>query len=104
MSVRDASSVQTAAPVSPAPPALATGAGLELTAVSWNLHKGRSPLGFTAWHAMRDWLRSTPADVYFLQEALARRVSRPTSVFGAPLGDPADDVWDCHAADRKSVV
>lgn len=59
----------------------------EITAVSWNLHKGRSPLGFTAWEAMRSWVASTHADVYFLQEAMARRMPRPVLAagFGAPM-------------------
>ena len=44
--------------------------------------QGRSPLGFTAWNAMRNWMQSTHADVYFLQEAMARDArpcSRPAS-------------------------
>ncbi|MCA8299286.1 endonuclease/exonuclease/phosphatase family protein [Burkholderia sp. AU30198] len=73
----------------------------ELTAVSWNLHKGRSPLGFTAWNAMRNWMQSTHADVYFLQEAMARRMPRPVLApgFGAPMDDAVDDVWHCQATE-----
>lgn len=73
----------------------------EITAVSWNLHKGRSPLGFTAWNAMRNWMQSTHADVYFLQEAMARRMPRPVLApgFGAPMDDAVDDVWHCQATE-----
>jgi endonuclease/exonuclease/phosphatase family metal-dependent hydrolase len=81
------------------------GTSRELTAVSWNLHKGRSPLGFTAWDAMHDWMRATPADVYFLQEALARRVRRTAPAeFGAPLGDPEEDIWHCHATEIAQTL
>lgn len=78
----------------------------EITAVSWNLHKGRSPLGFTAWNAMRDWMQSTHADVYFLQEAMARRVPRPLleTGFGAPIDDTLDDVWHCQATEIASTL
>src|SRR5258708_14156725 len=71
----------------------------DFIAVSWNLHKGRSPLGFQAWRAMQRWVQSTHADAYFLQEAMARRMPTPglSSSFGAPLGDPADHVWHCQA-------
>jgi len=41
----------------------------DFVAVSWNLHKGRSPLGLQAWSAMQRWVQSTKADAYFLQEA-----------------------------------
>lgn len=49
----------------------------DFVAVSWNLHKGRSPLGFQAWQAMRRWVQSTHADAWFLQEAMARRLPQP---------------------------
>ena len=49
----------------------------DFVAVSWNLHKGRSPLGLQAWSAMQRWVQSTNADVYFLQEAMARRMPPP---------------------------
>ncbi|KVE33323.1 endonuclease/exonuclease/phosphatase family protein [Burkholderia sp. TSV86] len=73
----------------------------EITAVSWNLHKGRSPLGFTAWHAMRSWVQATHADIYFLQEAMARRMPRPVLApgFGAQIEEPVDDVWHCQATE-----
>ena len=45
----------------------------DFIAVSWNLHKGRTPLGFQAWQAMQRWVQSTHADAYFLQEAMARQ-------------------------------
>lgn len=73
----------------------------DFVVVSWNLHKGRSPLGFKAWNAMRDWAQSTAADAYFLQEALARRIPTPTTTinFGQPVGGPPDDLWHCQATD-----
>jgi endonuclease/exonuclease/phosphatase family metal-dependent hydrolase len=73
----------------------------DFVAVSWNLHKGRSPLGFQAWEAMRRWVQSTHADAWFLQEAMARRLPQPllSSTFGAPLGDPIEDVWQCQASE-----
>src|ERR1700756_883639 len=79
----------------------AAAAKKDFIAVSWNLHKGRSPLGFTAWKAMQRWVQSTHADAYFLQEAMARRLPSPvlSSTFGAPLGDPADDIWHCQATE-----
>src|ERR1700687_6035209 len=73
----------------------------DFIAVSWNLHKGRSPLGFTAWNAMQRWVESTHADAYFLQEAMARRMPRPmlATDFGAPVVDSLDDVWHCQATE-----
>ena len=73
----------------------------DFVAVSWNLHKGRSPLGLQAWQAMRRWVQSVSADAYFLQEALAKRVPAPVlSVgFGEPVGGPPEDVWHCQATD-----
>ena len=78
----------------------------EITAVSWNLHKGRSPLGFTAWNAMRNWMQSTHADVYFLQEAMARRMPRPMLApgFGAPMEEAGDDVWHCQATEIAQAL
>ena len=55
----------------------AAGDNLDFVAVSWNLHKGRSPLGLQAWGAMQRWVQSTHADAYFLQEAMARRMPQP---------------------------
>jgi endonuclease/exonuclease/phosphatase family metal-dependent hydrolase len=73
----------------------------DFIAVSWNLHKGRTPLGFQAWQAMQRWVQSTHADAYFLQEAMARRMPAPvlSSGFGAPLRDPLDDIWHCQATE-----
>ncbi|AUT66996.1 endonuclease/exonuclease/phosphatase family protein [Paraburkholderia hospita] len=73
----------------------------DFIAVSWNLHKGRSPLGFQAWQAMQRWVQSVHADAYFLQEAMARRMPGPVlaSSFGARLGDVDDDVWHCQATE-----
>ena len=73
----------------------------DFVAVSWNLHKGRSPLGFQAWQAMQRWVQSTHADAYFLQEAMARRMPAPVlaSNFGAPIGEPTDDIWHCQATE-----
>jgi hypothetical protein len=33
----------------------------EFLAVSWNLHKGRTPLGMQAFNAMREWRRAVRA-------------------------------------------
>lgn len=73
----------------------------DFIAVSWNLHKGRTPLGFQAWQAMQRWVQSTRADAYFLQEAMARRMPSPmlASSFGSPLADPLSDVWHCQATE-----
>jgi endonuclease/exonuclease/phosphatase family metal-dependent hydrolase len=73
----------------------------DFIAVSWNLHKGRSPLGFQAWQAMQRWVQSRPADAWFLQEAMARRMPAPvlSAGFGARIGDPVDDVWHCQATE-----
>ena len=77
-------------------PGAAASAKRDFVAVSWNLHKGRSPLGFTAWRAMQRWVESTRADAYFLQEAMARRMPGPVlaTSFGAPAHDPLADVVD----------
>src|SRR5579863_1056964 len=74
----------------------------DFIAVSWNLHKGRSPLGFTAWNAMQRWVESTHADAYFLQEAMARRMPGPVlaTSFGSPVvHNPLEDVWHCQATE-----
>lgn len=86
----------------------------DFIAVSWNLHKGRSPLGFKAWGAMRHWVQSTPADVYFLQEAQAQRQNLPISggIGATPAADsigttgttlsaipPGSALWHCQATD-----
>ena len=80
----------------------------DFIAISWNLHKGRSPLGFKAWAAMRHWVQATPADAYFLQEAQAQRQNLGTaSDTGAALhaaglipdDHVSDGLWDCQATD-----
>lgn len=84
----------------------------DFIAVSWNLHKGRSPLGFKAWGAMRHWVQSTPADAYFLQEAQAQRqnleiasgigeaIQVPDSIASSlSRADPGNALWDCQATD-----
>ncbi|SDV48574.1 endonuclease/exonuclease/phosphatase family protein [Chitinasiproducens palmae] len=73
----------------------------ELLVVSWNLHKGRSPLGLQAWKAMRSWLAAMPADVFFLQEAMARRMPMPlaAATFGEPSAEPPGDAWHCQATE-----
>ena len=78
----------------------------DFIAVSWNLHKGRSPLGLQAWQAMQRWVQSTHADAYFLQEAMARRMPSPvlSANFGAPLGEPVDDIWHCQATEIASSL
>lgn len=79
----------------------AAGNPSDFVAVSWNLHKGRSPLGLQAWGAMQRWVQSTHADAYFLQEAMSRRMPQPAlaASFGNPLGAPSDDVWHCQATE-----
>ncbi len=93
------------------PHAPAPHAANEFVALSWNLHKGRSPLGFKAWGAMRHWVQSMPADAYFLQEAQARRQNATLSSrvsdalhaagisYGNGGGPSADALWDCQATD-----
>jgi len=81
----------------------------EFVALSWNLHKGRSPLGFKAWGAMQHWVQNHPADAYFLQEAQARRQSPSFSsrvadaLHAAGLSDApgstGEALWDCQATD-----
>ncbi len=78
----------------------------ELIAVSWNLHKGRSPLGFQTWHAMQRWLQLTPADIYFLQETMARRLSAPRSTAERSKAKiaTADENWHCHATEISTSL
>ncbi|XDJ36186.1 MAG: endonuclease/exonuclease/phosphatase family protein [Burkholderia sp.] len=73
----------------------------EITAVSWNVHKGRSLLGFATWNAMRRWVESIHADIYFLQETIARRMRRSVlaSGPGATMEDTVDDIWHCQATE-----
>ncbi|WP_254067867.1 endonuclease/exonuclease/phosphatase family protein [Burkholderia sp. L27(2015)] len=72
----------------------------DFVAVSWNLHKGRSPLGLQAWSAMRHWLHTNPANAYFLQEAEAQR---PTpwraDARGEPVVPASELLWNCQATD-----
>jgi endonuclease/exonuclease/phosphatase family metal-dependent hydrolase len=88
----------------------------DFVALSWNLHKGRSPLGFKAWNAMRHWVQSTSADVYFLQEAQARRQDaslssrigdalRATGLnYDGPSTARGDALWDCQATDIANAL
>lgn len=78
----------------------------ELLVVSWNLHKGRSPLGLQAWNGMRNWLAAMPADVFFLQEAMARRMPATlgAAAFGEPSGEPPSDAWHCQATEIASAL
>lgn len=81
--------------------------GKEFVAVSWNLHKGRSPLGLQAWQSMQRWMQATPADVYFLQEAMARRMPAPvlaSNGFGEPLQGALTDVWQCQATEIAQAL
>lgn len=80
--------------------------GADFVAVSWNLHKGRSPLGFQAWSAMRRWVQSMPADAYFLQEAMARRMHANIAPpgFGEPRDDVPEDLWHCQATDIATAA
>jgi endonuclease/exonuclease/phosphatase family metal-dependent hydrolase len=90
----------------PDQPLIDTSQSNDFVAVSWNLHKGRSPLGFEAWEAMRRWVQSTHADAWFLQEAMARRLPQPVlaSTFGSQLGDPIEDVWHCQATEIATAL
>ncbi len=76
-------------------------AGSDFTAVSWNLHKGRSPIGRQVWNPMRDWLAQAGADACFLQEAMAKRLPAPlvSSAFGEPTDAPPEDAWHCQATE-----
>jgi endonuclease/exonuclease/phosphatase family metal-dependent hydrolase len=83
---------------------LATNASRDFTALSWNLHKGRSPIGLQAWAAMRHWLHTNPADVYFLQEAHAYRppIARTRAANTSSAQDTAEanePLWQCQATD-----
>jgi endonuclease/exonuclease/phosphatase family metal-dependent hydrolase len=73
----------------------------EFLAVSWNLHKGRTPLGLQAFNEMRDWIRTVGADAYFLQEAMARRLplASSSSRFGEAMSGIPPDLWDCQATE-----
>lgn len=68
--------------------------------LSWNLHKGRSPLGIQVWPAMLTWLSTIHADIFFLQETSARRISSkkssPQSLDTSSL--PAAS-WHCQASE-----
>ncbi len=76
----------------------------DFTAVSWNLHKGRSPLGFQAWSKMRQWLQSACADVYFLQEALAQRTPATTSRTDKEVDGLEADLWHCQTTEFASTL
>lgn len=71
----------------------------DFIAVSWNLHKGRSPLGFKAWGAMRHWVQSTPADAYFLQEAQAQRQNQAVEAGIGYAPQAPNALWHCQATD-----
>ena len=73
----------------------------DFTAVSWNLHKGRSPLGLQVWKPMRDWLARSGADACFLQEAMAKRLPAALAPagFGEPTEDPPEALWHCQATE-----
>ncbi len=56
---------------------------------------------------MRRWVQSMHADVYFLQEAMARRMPNPmltSRFFGAQLDGPLDDIWHCQATEIAHVL
>lgn len=84
----------------------------DFIAVSWNLHKGRSALGFAAWQAMRRWVQTIHADAYFLQEAMARRMrqpipsSLPSSKFSINerLTNNTADFWHCQATELADTL
>jgi len=78
-----------------------TPSGKDFVAVSWNLHKGRSALGFRAWRAMQRWVQSTRADAYFFQETMAKRLAQPvlSAGFGTLQADLPTDVWYCQATE-----
>jgi endonuclease/exonuclease/phosphatase family metal-dependent hydrolase len=78
----------------------------DFIAVSWNLHKGRSPIGRQVWKPMQDWLASTGADACFLQEAMSKRMPAPlmASSFGAPTETPPADAWLCQATEIATAL
>jgi endonuclease/exonuclease/phosphatase family metal-dependent hydrolase len=78
----------------------------DFMAVSWNLHKGRSPLGLQAWKGMQRWVQSVPADAYFLQEAMAKRMPAPflATNFGEPISGPPGDLWHCQATELATTL
>src|SRR5476651_56804 len=84
-----------------------------LTALSWNLHKGRSPSGRPAWEKMLAWANAQPADAFFLQEAQASQAPlqgwslaqtakflRKPGIWGAAAyeGDGEAEIWNCQAS------
>lgn len=78
----------------------------DFTVVSWNLHKGRSPIGRQVWKPMQDWLASTGADACFLQEAMSKRLPTPlvSSTFGEPTAEPVADAWNCQATELATAL
>ncbi|MGI4861958.1 MAG: endonuclease/exonuclease/phosphatase family protein [Janthinobacterium lividum] len=78
----------------------------DFTAVSWNLHKGRSPLGLHVWKQMQDWLATAGADAAFLQEAMAKRLptALASTAFGDPTDGPPEDAWHCQATEIATAL
>jgi endonuclease/exonuclease/phosphatase family metal-dependent hydrolase len=78
----------------------------DFVAVSWNLHKGRSLLGFRAWQAMQRWVQSTRADAYFFQETMAKRLAAPrlSAGFGTLQTGLPGDVWHCQATEMAQAL
>jgi endonuclease/exonuclease/phosphatase family metal-dependent hydrolase len=83
-----------------------------LTALSWNLHKGRSAAGRPAWEKMLSWAKEQPADAFFLQEAQARQaplggwrlmqepheMQKPGFWARNGEGDGEAEIWRCQAS------
>lgn len=80
--------------------------GNDFTAISWNLHKGRSPLGLQVWKPMQEWVASAQADACFLQEAMAKRMPAPllNRTFGEPSDGPPEDAWHCQATEMATSL
>lgn len=81
---------------------------LDLRVLTWNIHKGMSPLGTRfELERMRAALRSSGADLAFLQEVVGRREPH-----ARPNGWPdttqfehlADGVWHHHAYGRNAIT
>lgn len=79
-----------------------------LRVLTWNIHKGMSPLGTSLQlDAMRSALRTSHADLVFLQEVVGRREAH-----ARPDGWPdttqfehlADGVWSHHAYARNAIT
>lgn len=55
---------------------------------------------------MRQWVHANAADIFFLQEAMSRRMPAPlvAAAFGEPLLSPVEDLWHCQATEIASSL